>query len=157
MSEKSLSELQRAAATLPARLLDATLIGDAAALAELEQERAALPALLFHAELAELREELEEQRAALAEAKAEQKAAGATAVELAQAVRDAMKRADMHQRTVGICTNRVEGAKQRIREVENRIAELAELQAGFAAAAAAPVQRNMLRHRIPGPAPRWPA
>ena len=151
MSEVSLSELQKAAATLPARLLDATLMGDAKALAELEQERASLPALLFHAELAELQEELIEQRAALATAKEEQIEAGKTAVALAQAVRDAMKRADMHQRTVGICSNRVDGAKQRIREVENRIAELAELQAGYAAQQAAPVQRNMLRRRIPGP------
>ena len=151
MSEVSLSELQRAAATLPARLLDATLMGDAQALAELEQERASLPALLFHAELAELQAELVEQREALATAKAEQREAGAQAVELAQAVRDAMRRADQHQRTTSICTQRVDGAKQRIREVENRIAELAELQAGYAAQQAAPQVRNMLRPRIPGP------
>ena len=73
------------------------------------------------------------------------------AVELAQAVRDAMRRADQHQRTTSICTQRVDGAKQRIREVENRIAELAELQAGYAAQQAAPQVRNMLRPRIPGP------
>lgn len=152
----NLAELQRAAATLPARLLDATLLGDAQALAELEQERASLPALLFHAELAELQEELIEQRAALVAAKAEQIEAGKTAVELAQAVRDAMRRADQHQRTTSICTQRVDGAKQRIREVENRIAELAELQAGYARQQAAPTVRNMIgRNHIPGPA-RWP-
>lgn len=149
------AELQRAAATLPTRLLEATLSGDAAALAKLEQERAGLPAQLFAAELQELREELVEQREALVTAKAEQREAGATAVELAQAVRDAMRRADLHQRTTSICTQRVEGAKQRIREVENRIEELAQLQASYAAQAGAPVQRNMLRHRIPGPA-AWP-
>lgn len=156
MSEKSLSELQQAAATLPARLLEATHAGDAAALAQLEQERSTLPALLFHAELAELQEELVEQRAALVDAKAEQRAAGATAVELAQAVRDAMKRVEQHQRTVGISSNRVMAAKERIREVENRIAELAELQAGYAAQQAAPQVRNMMRRHIPGPH-RWPA
>ena len=73
------AELQRAAATLPARLLEATYAGDAAALQALEVERATLPAMLFAAELAELQEELVEQRAALVTAKTEQREAGAKA------------------------------------------------------------------------------
>lgn len=162
MSEKSLndlslSELQVLAATLPERMLEATRDGAGVEVfAQLEQERNALPALLYHAEQKELREELLEQRAALVDEKAELRAEGVTAVELAQAVRDAMKRAEQHQRTVGLASNRVMATKERIRQIEDRMAELSELQANFARQQVAPVQRNMLRNRVPGPV-RWPA
>lgn len=150
------AELQQAAATLPARITQATFDGDETALVRLEQERQTLPAKLFAAELVELRAQLGDERAELAEAKTAQLAAGATANDLREELQALQRRIEVHQRTVGQASNRVYSAKENIRRIEGRIEELAAAQAQFAAASAAPVQRNMVNRHVVGPV-RWPA
>lgn len=149
------AELKAAAASLPSRIADATYAGDEKALQALEVERATMPAMLFAAELRELRAELEAEHEELAEAQEEERAARATSAELMEDVKAAQQRLLLHQRETGHVMNRTIAAKQRIREIKARIEELAAAQAGYAAAAAAPMVRNMIRSHVPGPS-RWP-
>lgn len=150
------AELKAAAASLPARISEATYAGDGEALQALEVERATLPARMFATELAELQEELVEVRAEIAEAKEEERATRELSAELQADIAEAQRRFAIHQRQAGLMINRTAGAKQREREIRARIEELAAAQAGYAAAAAAPIQRNMTRpHHIPGPT-TWP-
>lgn len=148
------SELQAAAASLPDRIMEATYAGDERALQQLEGERATIRARLLFAELAELQTELADERAELVEAKTAQLAAGAVANDLRAQLQDLQRRIEVHQRTVGIASNRVYSAKEDIRRIESRIAAIATEQAQFASAAAAPVQRNLVQRHIPGPV-RW--
>jgi chromosome segregation ATPase len=148
------SELQQAAATLPARIAAAVYDGDETALGRLEQERAALPARLFAAELRELQLELAGETSELQELRVEEAAQRANVAECLAAVKTAQHELQLAQREAGQVANRVSLATDNTRRIRARIAELTAQQAYLARAASAPVVRNLVGH-IPAPI-RWP-
>ena len=128
----NLNDLQRDAATLPSRLVDAVLSGDGDQVIALTDEKAALPVRIFAAEIVSIQEEIAELRAGMAEEKAEMERKGAIVISIRAEIHDAQKRELSALREAGIAQNVYQGSQARLQELQRRIEDIASQQAQLA-------------------------
>lgn len=147
MKDVSLTELQQQAQTLPKRMAQAVLSGDAAQLAQLTTERLGLPAQTLAAELQQLQDTMRELADDVAAGKAKVKAKGAVVMELRDQRKELEKKITMAERESGLAQNELNYSKEQLRGCERRVEEIAAQQMELANALARPGQGRIWRPR----------